>query len=278
MTEPERRPPNSLSPAMLRTRIIDMAWAGNSVHIGCAFSIVEILCALFGGVMNLRGGPGDGSRDRLVLSKGHGVMALYAAYVQIGWLPEAHLRSYFADGSMLHGLAEARIPLLEVSSGTLGHGLPIAVGMALGFGRSGNPARVFCIVGDGEMNEGPMWEGLLFAGHHKLANLTVVVDANGQQAMGRTSEVLDLEPLAEKFRAFGFHALECDGHDPRALDRALGGPAAGKPRAVIARTIKGRGVSFMEDNNEWHYRRLTQELLEQARRELAEVDRARPPV
>lgn len=278
MIEFNRPQSGHLDPRILRAKIIEMAWTGNSVHIGCAFSLVEIVCSLLGDTMNLGSGPTDEKRDRLVLSKGHGVMALYAAYAQIGWLEEDHLRRYFSDGSVLHGLAEARIPLLEVSSGTLGHGLPVAVGVAMGFIRTGNPARVFCIVGDGEMNEGPMWEAVLFAGHHKLSNLTIIVDANGHQAMGRTSEILDMEPFAEKLRVFGFHALECDGHDRPMLNQSFAQRQPDRPLAIVARTIKGKGVSFMEDNNEWHYRRLTPELLERARLELGEVDFARPVV
>lgn len=268
----------NLDPRALRTKILEMAWTGASVHIGCAFSLVEIICSLFSGAMNLGHGSSDSRRDRLVLSKGHGVMALYAAYAQIGWLGEEHLQRYFSDGSMLHGLAEARIPLMEVSSGTLGHGLPVAVGMALGLSRARHPARIFCIVGDGEMNEGPIWEALLFAGHHKLSNLVVIVDANGLQAMGRTSEIINMEPFAEKFRVFGFHATECNGHDLGELNACLVQSQSDKPLAIVARTIKGKGVSFMEDNNEWHYRRLTPELLARAQRELGEANCARATV
>lgn len=260
-----------LDPLKLRRAIVDMAWAGGSVHIACAFSLVEVASVLLGEVMNLGRGADDPSRDRILLSKGHGVMALYAAYAELGWLERKHLEKYFSDGSLLHGLAEARVPLLEVSAGSLGHGLPVAVGYALGKKRKGDKGHVYCIVGDGEMNEGSMWEALLFAGHHGLDNLTVIVDANGHQAMGRIEAVIDMEPFVDKFKAFGFAAAECDGHSLSALGVALRAPSAGKPRAVVARTVKGKGVSFMHDNNEWHYRRLTPELLEQARAELSKM-------
>ena len=260
-----------LSPLAMRKSVIDMAFAGSSVHIGCAFSLIEIVSTLLSDVMNLGEGELDPKRDRIFLSKGHGVMALYVGYEAIGWLDKVHLEKYFSDGSLLHGLAEARVPMLEVSAGSLGHGLPVAVGYALGKKRNGQPGHVYCIVGDGEMNEGSMWEALLFAGHHKLDNLTVIVDANGYQAMGRIPEVLNMEPFADKFRAFGFETSDIDGHSIAALRETFRSHQlkTGKPKALVARTVKGKGVSFMEDNNEWHYRRLTPELLEAAGKELA---------
>lgn len=260
-----------LNPNQLRSQILRMAFAGGSVHVGCAFSMVEIVSVLLGKVMNV--GPkglAEVKRDRIVTSKGHGIMAVYAAFKELGWLEAVHLEKYFSDGSLLHGLCEAKIPGLEVSSGSLGHGLPIATGMALGFKRIGTGERVFCIVGDGEMNEGPMWEALLFAAHQKLDNLVVIVDANGFQAMGEIKTVLDMEPFPTKFASFGWEARECDGHDMQALEAALTSPRpAGKPLAIVARTVKGKGVSFMEHNNEWHYRRLNPELLEAALNEVA---------
>ncbi len=263
-----------LSPVEMRKAVIEMAYAGSSVHIGCAFSMIEIVSTLLADVMNLGNGESDPDRDRIFLSKGHGVMALYVGYEALGWLDKSHLDRYFSDGSLLHGLAEARVPVLEVSAGSLGHGLPIAVGYALGKKRSGKPGHVYCIVGDGEMNEGSMWEALLFAGHHKLDNLTVIVDANGHQAMGRIPEVLDMEPFADKFRAFGFETSDLDGHSVSTLRTTFEAQSKlgnQKPRAIVARTVKGKGLSFMEDNNEWHYRRLTPELLEAARLELANI-------
>lgn len=258
----------NLNPVELRKAIIEMAYAGSSVHIGCAFSMVEIVSSLLGRVMQLGEGPDDRQRDRILLSKGHGVMALYAAYVALGWLEKEHLENYFSDGSLLHGLAEARVSLMEVSAGSLGHGLPVAVGYALGKRRLNEAGQIYCIVGDGEMNEGSMWEALLFAGHHKLDNLTVIVDANAHQAMGRIAEVMNMEPFAAKFEAFGFETFDVDGHDIEALTKVLGERRSGRPRAIVARTLKGKGLSFMEDNNEWHYLRLTPELLEKARTEL----------
>ncbi len=269
MAENKSDTASGLKPTELRRSIVEMAYAGSSVHIGCAFSMVEVVSSLLGQVMNLGSGAEDQSRDRILLSKGHGVMALYAAYAALGWLDKAHLKKYFSDGSLLHGLAEARVPLMEVSAGSLGHGLPVAVGYALGNRRLGEAGHVYRSVGDGEMNEGSMWEAVLFAGHHRLENLTVIVDANAHQAMGRIAEVMNMEPFAAKFAAFGFETHDVDGHDLELLTKTFRQPStSGRPRAVIARTVKGKGLSFMEDNNEWHYRRLTPELLEAARKEL----------
>lgn len=205
-----------------------------------------------------RQNPSDPERDLLVLSKGHGVIALYACFRELGWITDGDVRGYLGNGTRLRGLCESDVPGCEVSSGSLGHGLPVAVGMAYGLARLHSRRRVWCIVGDGEMNEGSMWEAMLFAAQHRLEKLTVIVDANGFQAMGRTDEVLSTEPLVAKFEAFGFATMECDGHDLQALTAALA-PHDGHrqaPRAVIARTVKGHGISFAAADNRWHYTRL----------------------
>lgn len=248
-----------------------MAHQGRTPHVGCALSLIEICAALFGGMMQYDPlNPQAPDRDLLVLSKGHGVMALYACCQALGWLSAQELGAYMANGSRLRGVCEVGIPGCEVTSGSLGHGLPVATGMALGLQRLASPRRVWCIVGDGEMNEGSIWEALLLAAHQNLGHLTLIVDANGHQALGRTEEVLRLEPLAARLTAFGWEALECDGHDLAALrqalapSRGLGGP----PRAVVARTIKGCGISFLADDNQSHYARFDQESLAVALREL----------
>lgn len=264
----------AIDPAAVRRHILGMAYRANTPHIACAFSLVELLTTLYNHFLRVNPEqPEDPERDILILSKGHGVMAQYACYRELGWLKEEQLAQYGTDGSSLHGICEYKTPAFEVSSGSLGHGLPIAVGMALGLKRLGKGHRkVYCIVGDGEMNEGPMWESLLFAGHHRLDNLVVIVDANAYQAMGRIEDVLSLEPFCGKFEAFGFHALECDGHDLAALRASLAelhqDAASGRPKALVARTIKGKGVSYMEANNLWHYARLTPELLDHALKEI----------
>ena len=248
-------------PSQLRRTILRMAYTGSTVHIPCAFSIVEILAVLYRSHLRYdRDDVDSPDRDYLVLSKGHGVMAQYACLYEIGWLGDADLDRYFGDGTALKGLSDAHVPGLEVTSGSLGHGLPVGVGMAYGALRKGTGQRCYAIAGDGEMNEGTMWESLLFARQQKLNNLTLIIDANGFQAMGRTYEVLDLEPLADKLRAFGFETRDIDGHDERLLDETLTELAAHPspfPRAIVARTMKGKGISFIEDDNTWHYTRLT---------------------
>jgi transketolase len=248
-----------------------MAYAGATVHIPCAFSLVEILAVLYRSHLHLPGGPRAPGRDYLVLSKGHGVMAQYACLYELGWLRDADLDAYFKDGTQLKGLSDAHVPGLEVSSGSLGHGLSVGVGLALAARRNQTGQRCFAVVGDGEMNEGAIWEALLFAAHFELSNLLVIVDENGYQAMGSTWEVMRLGRIAEKFAAFGLESREVDGHDEAALDAALRellNLAAPRPRALVARTTKGKGVSFMEGNNRWHYTRLTPETFEAAMAEL----------
>jgi len=262
----------SFHPTALRKTVLRMAFAGSTVHVGCAFSIIELCAVLYRNHLRYPGGTPDApTRDYLVLSKGHGVMAQYACLYEKGWLADADIDGYFSDASRLKGLSDAHVPGCEVTSGSLGHGLPVGVGLALAAKLAGTDQRCYSIVGDGEMNEGPMWEALLFAAHRKLDNLLVLVDENGFQAMGRTEEVMNLGRLDAKFAAFGFEAVTVDGHDQPALDAALTRLEAsrdGRPKALIARTVKGRGVSFMENDNIWHYTRLTQETYDRAVREL----------
>ncbi|VVE74111.1 transketolase domain-containing protein [Pandoraea anapnoica] len=262
-----------LHAAQLRQTILDMAKAGSTVHIGCAFSIVEMLAVLYRS--HLRFGPSqspeDPERDYLVLSKGHGVMAQYACMNAMGWLDDAELDHYFGDGTRLKGLADIHVPGIEATTGSLGHGLPIGAGLALGAKRKGSDQKCFVIAGDGEMNEGSMWEAMLFATQFGLDNLTVIVDENRFQAMGATNAVMKLDQLEQRFTAFGFDAVTIDGHDEAALDSALRSLAARrnqKPKAIVAQTIKGKGVSFMENDNSWHYTRLNDETYARATKEL----------
>jgi transketolase len=248
---------------VLRETVLHMAHAGATVHIGCAFSIIELLAVLYRNHLRYPGNdPRAEGRDYLVLSKGHGVMAQYACMRELGWLDDSHVSGYFSDGSSLKGLSDSRIPGLEVTSGSLGHGFSVGVGLALAAKLRGTDQRVFALVGDGEINEGPVWEGALFAAHHGLRNLTVLVDENGHQAMGRTRDVLSLGSISRKFESFGFETAEVDGHDEDAVDAALCAlrdSASERPKALVARTVKGKGVAFMEDDNIWHYTRLNQQ-------------------
>ena len=193
----------SFKPSTLRKTVVEMAFAGNAVHLGCAFSIIELVSRLYGRHMRYdEANPDDPDRDYLVLSKGHGVMAQYACLYELGWLERSDVDNYFHDGSRLKGLSDAHVPGCEVTSGTLGHGLSVGVGLALAAARKKSGQKVYAMVGDGEINEGPIWEAMLFAAHAKLDNLMVIVDANGFQAMGTTDEVMKLGDLNAKFAAF----------------------------------------------------------------------------
>jgi transketolase len=258
VSNPQAR--RSFSPSALRKTVLEMANAGATVHIGCAFSIIELLAVLYRHHLRYPGNdPRAPERDYLVLSKGHGVMAQYACMHELGWLSDADVAYYFSDGSHLKGLSDSRVPGLEVTSGSLGHGFSVGVGMAMGAKRRGTDQKVYALVGDGELNEGPIWEGALVAAHHGLDNLMLIVDQNGFQAMGTTAEVLHLGNLQQKFESFGFAVRTVDGHDEQAVDaaiRALWNDTTRRPRALIATTVKGKGVPFMEHQNLWHYTRL----------------------
>ena len=247
-------------PARLRRTILEMAHAGSTVHIGCAFSIVELVSVLYRHHLRYPGNdPRAAGRDYMVLSKGHGVMAQYACMRELGWLGDAQIQGYFSDGSELKGLSDSRIAGLEVTSGSLGHGFSVGVGIAMGLQRLGTDQKVYAIVGDGELNEGPIWEGALVSAHHRLDNLMLIVDQNGFQAMGTTDDVLALGDVKAKFASFGFAAVDVDGHDEGRIDaaiRTLWQTEPGRPKALIARTVKGKGVPFMEADNRWHYTRL----------------------
>lgn len=264
-----------LKASELRKSILDMAYAGSTVHIGCAFSIVELLAVLYRDFLNYPNQDCEhAERDYLVLSKGHGVMAQYACMQKMGWLTQENLDNYFMDGTKLKGLSDSRVKGLEVTSGSLGHGFSIGVGMALGAKLSNTSQKTYILVGDGEINEGPIWEGAMFSAHHQLKNMMVIVDENGFQAMGKTDEVISLGHIEKKFRAFGFEALTIDGHDEVAIKNAINclwSSTSLQPKALIAKTVKGKGVSFMENNNVWHYTRLSPETYQQA---LAEVRKA----
>ncbi len=259
-------------PSGLRKTVLEMAYAGNAVHLGCAFSIIELLSCLYRRHLRYdEKNPADPLRDYLVLSKGHGVMAQYACLYELGWLERKDIDSYFHDGSRLKGLSDAHIPGCEVTSGTLGHGLSVGTGLALAAARRKTGQKCYALVGDGEINEGAIWEAMLFAGHAKLDNLMVIVDVNGFQAMGTTDEVMQLGDLRAKFAAFDFDALSVDGHDMDAISAAIEELEArknGRPKALVAKTVKGKGVSYMENVNTWHYSRLNPELYAQALREL----------
>jgi transketolase len=267
--------PTSFNPTILRKTVLDMAYAGSTVHIACAFSIIEILAVLYRSFLRYPANdPSALGRDYLVLSKGHGVMAQYACMRELGWIGDKEVSGYFSDGSSLKGLSDSRVAGLEVTSGSLGHGFSVGVGLALGAKLNATDQKIFVVVGDGELNEGPIWEGAMFAAHRHLDNLIVIVDENGFQAMGPTSEVVALGSIPSKFESFGFDSLTVDGHDQAEIERALSflcRSAPGKPKVLVAKTVKGKGVSFMEHNNIWHYTRLNAATYAEAIAELQDV-------
>lgn len=261
----------NFSPNNIRKHVLEMAYSGSTVHIPCAFSIVELVSVLYKDVLRLGDGPDDPNRDYFALSKGHGVMAVYACLYEQGWLPESDLKNYFKDGSKLKGLSDCHVPGLEVTSGSLGHGLSVAAGIALGLKLKKSDQKVYCIVGDGESNEGSIWEALLFAAHWKLNNLFVIFDCNGYQAMGTTDDVMNLSSMQAKLKAFNFETEEINGHNIQEISSSFTRLLNSKnlsPKAIIANTIKGKGVSFMESKNNWHYTRLNEETFHASMKEL----------
>lgn len=242
----------------IRRRTLAMINRARSAHLGTSFSMAEILAVLYGRVLRVDPARPDWpDRDRFVLSKGHGCAGLYAVLAERGFFPREWLDTFYLDGSPLVGHATHRsVPGVEVSTGSLGHGLSIAAGMALAVERDRRPYRVFALLSDGECDEGSTWEAVLFAGHHRLRSLVAIVDYNKIQSLGRVAEVLDLEPFAAKWSAFGWDVHEVDGHDCDALVRVLEPQAAAgaRPTCIIAHTVKGKGVTFMEDLLLWHYR------------------------
>jgi transketolase len=252
----------------VRRIVLEQSKRANVGHIGSALSIADLVAVLYCGV--LRGvGTDDGERDRFVLSKGHAALALYAALRLRGLLGDDELDTFAGDGTLLGTHPEREVRGIDFTSGSLGQGLSTACGAALAARLDASGRRVFCLLSDAECNEGSTWEAAMFAGHRRLDNLVAIVDANGQQALGYTRDVLDLEPLAERWRSFGWEPREVDGHDHEACRAALQEPSRDRaPRVVVARTEFGHGVSFMTSRIEWHYLPLDDE---QYRLALAEV-------
>ncbi len=241
----------------LRRLVLRMLAGGRRGHVGSALSLVEILRVLYDDIVRVDPRqPRWPGRDRCLLSKGHGCMALYAVLYDKGFFPERELDRFCAHDGLLGGHPETKVPGVEICSGSLGHGLALGVGMALGARRTGQGWRTFVIVGDGECDEGAVWESALSAGNHRLDALTVLVDYNRQQSYGDTRDVQDLEPFDAKWRAFGFGVAEVDGHDVAALQARLRALPVepGRPSAVICHTVKGKGLPQTERNLQWHHK------------------------
>ena len=240
----------------LRLLAIDALNGGARGHIGSTLSLIEIVRSLYDSVLTFNeNDPAWENRDRLILSKGHGCIALYVLLADKGFFPKEDLEGFCNFESSLGGHPEfGHVPGVEASTGALGHGLSLGVGMALAARIRRQSHRVFVIVGDGELDEGSVWEAALSASQRALANLTVIVDYNKMQSYGPLSEVWDLEPLADKFKAFGFDVYEVDGHNVSALTAVLSVKSGDKPMAVIAHTVKGRGIDFAEGQSDWHHK------------------------
>lgn len=248
-----------------------MLHGANASHIGSCLSAADIIAVLYAAVLRVDPRRADWpDRDRFILSKGHAAAVLYAVLAERGFFPRGWLDRYCKEGSALIGHVSHHVPGVEVSTGSLGHGLPLGCGMALAGKRGREAWRVFVLLSDGELDEGSNWEAILFASHHGLDNLVAIVDYNKLQGFGRIDEVLRLEPVAAKWEAFGWAVREIDGHNPIEIEEALSQVPfhPGKPSVVIAHTIKGRGIGFMEDRLEWHYRCPTESELAAALEEL----------
>jgi len=256
----------------IRQNVLQMTHDARSSHVGTSLSMADLLAVLYGGILRVRPEEPDWpARDRFILSKGHGCAGLYAVLAERGFFPRAWLEDFYQNGARLAGHATHHgVPGVEVSTGSLGHGLPIACGMAVAGKRGGEDHRIFALMSDGECDEGSVWEAALFASHHKLDNLIAIVDYNKIQSLGAVKDVLSLDPFIAKWEAFGWGAREIDGHDTDQIEKAFKEIPfkKGKPSCLIAHTLKGKGVGFMENALLWHYRSPDVEELRRALKEL----------
>lgn len=240
----------------IRKQTLKMVYDAKASHIGGALSMVDLLAVLYGSVLRINPDePNWIDRDRFLLSKGHACASLYATLALSGYYSIRELDSYGKDGSLFISHASHKVPGVELSTGSLGHALPVACGLALAAKRKDRNYRTVVLISDGELDEGSNWEAILFAPHHKLDNLVMIVDYNKIQSMGRIDEVLSLEPLEKKFEAFNWDCITINGHDHQQILKALSyGTQDNKPKVIIAHTIKGKGVDFMENKLMWHYK------------------------
>ena len=252
----------------IRLIILEQSKRAHVGHVGSALSVADIIASLYGRVLRIDT-PDDADRDRFVLSKGHAALALYAALALRGFIPSEQLDTFCADGSLLGVHPEHALPGVDFCSGSLGQGLSYGAGAALAARLQRSSRRVFVLLSDAECNEGSVWEAALFAAHHRLGNLTAIIDLNGQQALGYTKDVCDMPDMTGRWGAFGWDAEEIDGHDGEALTKKLADLGGERPRMLVARTTFGKGVSFMESQIKWHYLPMTDEEYQRARAEVA---------
>lgn len=253
----------------IRIKTLELVYKAKASHIGGAFSMADILAVLYTDVLNISpNDPDHKDRDRFFLSKGHACTSLYATLGLKGFFPLELLSTYAQDGSNLLSHTSHKVPGVEISAGSLGHALSVASGAALAANRKKENWQVYCLLSDGELDEGSNWEAILFAPHHKLTNLTLIIDYNKIQSFGSVAEVLNLDPLDQKFAAFGWNVTEIDGHDHAAIRQELTRPVTDKPKVILANTVKGKGVDFMEHSLLWHYRSPDQTMYESALQQL----------
>jgi len=262
----------TLTPLKIRRIILDQSRRANVGHIGSALSIADIIAALYESVLQIPD-PDDPERDRFVLSKGHAALALYAALFLKGWISEEMLNSYCVDGTLLGVHPERALKGVDFCSGSLGQGLSIGAGAALAARLQHSMRRVFVLVSDAECNEGALWEAVMFAAHHQMSNLIAIIDLNGQQALGYTNQVLNISPVAERWRVFGWDVHEVDGHNIDEMVETITGlnTHTGSPHVLIARTVFGKGVSYMESQIKWHYWPMSENEYYQALKEIGTV-------
>jgi transketolase len=254
-----------------RSRVVEMSHAANAAHLASSLSCIDLVTVLYHSVLRLDlKNPQWEDRDRFILSKGHAATALYVALSYKGFLSEDDLNSYGKAGSLLEEHPSPKLPGVEAATGSLGHGLPIGCGLALGGRIKGQRYKTYVLMSDGECNEGSVWEAAMFAAANKLNNLCAMVDFNKWQATGRSREILMLDPLVDKWNSFGWEVHEIDGHDHTQILNAFNSVpnSQEKPKMVIAHTVKGKGISFMQDDNNWHYRIPTEDEVTLAKAEL----------
>jgi len=256
----------------IRRIIIEQSKRANVGHIGSALSIAGIIAVLYSEGLRIHH-PTDSDRDRFILSKGHAALALYAALYLRGWLTENQLNTYCADGSLLGVHPEHALPGVDFATGSLGQGLSMGAGAALAARLQHSSRRVFVLLSDAECNEGSVWEAIMFAAHHQLSNLIAIVDLNGQQALGYTRQVINLSPLSEKWKVFGWDVHEVDGHNSAEIASAIAhlNTQTGSPHVLIAHTTFGKGVSYMENQIKWHYWPMSEDDYHQALKDIGAI-------
>ena len=265
----KNHPPYRKISTKIREYILKMLYQGQSAHAGSNLSTVDLLTVLYFNILNIN--PKDPEwedRDRFILSKGHAAAVMWAILAEKGFFSRERLNTYYKNNGLPGHVTKLNVPGVDFSTGSLGHGLSFACGVALSAKRYKKNYHTFVILGDGEMDEGSIWEALLFAPHNKLDNLTVIVDYNKIQSLDYVENILDLEPLYDKLKAFGWNTIEIDGHNHKEIEKALNNTIKNKHTFIIAHTIKGKGVSFMENSIDWHYWNIDEKMLQQAFNEL----------